>query len=293
MLNCLICRQWVIGKNDLIGTIEVSHRNNSISRKMMQSEEQIKRIVSLIGKQIRGELNAIDERDLEIWISESKTNKILFDQLTDASYRQGELMEMRSYTSAPAAFANFMEKYGDRIPTEDEVYIYPKTELTKKWDYEFLKYGAATIILLALSTGFFIYLKSRGTIENNDPQVSLLPQSKTLRNTDQSLILKPSPHSVLIDTNGHIYGIDINEAITWKQGFFTFKNETLESLMKKIENWYGVHVIYADGNIGKTLYTGSASRFSNIYSLLNKLERTGPAKFKIDGKRIMVQLRYR
>jgi hypothetical protein len=259
----------------------------------MHSEEQIKRIVSLIGKQIRGELNAIDERDLEIWMSESKSNKILFDQLTDSAYRQAELMEMRSFTSAPAAFANFMEKYGDRIPTEDEVYVSPKPELTKKWDYEFLKYGATAMILLALSTGFFIYLNNRDAIENEDPQANSLAQSKILRTTDQSLILKPSPPSALINKDAHIYGISIKETITWKQGFFTFNNETLESLMKRIESWYGVDVIYADGNIGKTLYTGSASRFSNIYSLLNKLERTGPAKFKIEGRRIMIQLRYR
>jgi len=259
----------------------------------MQSEEQIKRIVSIIGKQIRGELNAIDERDLEIWISESKTNKILFDQLTDPSYRQAELMEMRSFTSAPAAFANFMEKYGDRIPTEDQVYISPKPELKKKWDYEFLKYGATAIILLALSTGFFIYLNNTNAIENKDSGANLLPRSEILRSTDQSLILKPSPHLALINKDAHIYGISIKETITWKQGFFTFNNETLESLMKRIESWYGVDVIYADGNIGKTLYTGSASRFSNIYSLLNKLERTGPAKFKIEGRRIMVELRYR
>ncbi|WP_161662350.1 DUF4974 domain-containing protein [Pedobacter sp. V48] len=259
----------------------------------MQSEEQIKRIVSLIGKQIRGELNAIDERDLEIWISESKTNKILFDQLTHSAYRQVELMKMRSFTSAPAAFANFMEKYGDRILTEDEVYISPKPELTKKWDYEFLKYGATAIILLALSTGFFIYLESREAIENKDSQANLLNQSKILRTTDQSSMVRSSPHLALIAKDAPNYGIDIKEALTWKQGFFTFKNETLESLMKKIESWYGVDVIYADGNIGKTLYTGSASRYSNIYTLLNKLDRTGPAKFKIEGNRIMVQLRYR
>lgn len=277
----------------MISTIEFSHRNNSINRKRMQSEEQIKRIVSIIGKQIRGELNAIDERDLEIWISESKTNKILFDQLTDPSYRQAELMEMRSFTSAPAAFANFMEKYGDRIPTEDQVYISPKPELTKKWDYEFLKYGATAIILLALSTGFFIYLNNKSVIESNDSQANLLPRSKILRANDQSLILKPSPHSALVDKNTHVYNINIKEAITWKQGFFTIKNETLESLMKRIESWYDVDVIYADCNIGKTLYTGSTYRFSNIYSLLNKLERTGPAKFKIEGRRIMVELRYR
>lgn len=254
----------------------------------MHSEEHIKRIVSLIGKQIRGELNAIDERDLKIWISESETNKILFDQLTDSAYRQAELMEMRSFTSAPAAFANFMEKYGDRVPAEDEIYMPPQPVLAKKWDHEFLKYGAAAIILLVLSTTFFIHLNSRNGIETNRPQSNLSEKSEV---TDQLLVLKQGTHFLFNDKSTNIYDIDLTEGIPWKQGFFTFNNETLESLMKRIESWYDVDVVYADGNIGKILYSGSASRFGNISSLLNKLEKTGPAKFKVEGRKIMVQLR--
>lgn len=257
----------------------------------MHSEEHIKRIVSLIGKQIRGELNAIDERDLKIWISESETNKILFDQLTDSVYRQAELMEMRSFTSAPAAFANFMEKHGDRVPAEDEIYIPPQHVLTKKWDHEFLKYGVAAIILLALSAIFFIHLNNRNGIENDNQRGNLSEKSEMHGFTDQLLILKSGPHSLFNDKHSNIYGINVEEAMAWKQGFFTFNNETLESLMKRIESWYDVDVVYTDGNIGKILYSGSASRFGNISSLLSMLEKTGPAKFKVEGRRIMVQLR--
>lgn len=125
----------------------------------MQSEEHTRKIVTLIGKQIRGELNAIDKRDLNIWISESESNKILFDQLTDPAYRQSELMEMRSFTSASSAFANFMERYGERARVEDDVYIPPKPEVERKRSYGSLRYAAAVIVLLTLSIGFFLFEK--------------------------------------------------------------------------------------------------------------------------------------
>nr|WP_068893188.1 DUF4974 domain-containing protein [Pedobacter panaciterrae] len=293
MQNYLTCRPWVTGKNifNLIGTIQFSHRNNKDQLKRMKSEEQIKKIVELIGRQIRGELNATDERDLEIWIAESETNKIMFNQLTDPAYRQTELMEMKGFTSAPAAFANFMEKYGERNLKEDKTYIRPKPEPERKRDYEFLKYGTTAIILVALSIGFFIYLNNKELLENNaGSKVSLSTGSERLRNSDQPFVLKPGLQPVAENEVDDIYGTYIKEGAIWKQDFFSFDKETLESLMQKIASWYDVDVIFADDNVGKTLYTGSASRFSNITSLLDKLERTGPAKFKIEGRIILVQL---
>lgn len=242
----------------------------------MQSEEQTKKIVTLIGKQIRGELNAIDERDLKIWMSESESNKILFDQLTDPFYRQGELMEMRSFTSAPSAFANFMEKYGERARVADDVYVPPQPEVEDVRNYDSLKYAAAIIVLLTLSIGFFLYLKSKDELKNNIKFSSLVLNDIASGNLKHPGIF-----------NNHA----AEESIIWKQGFFVFDGETLESLMRKIAHWYNVDVVYADSDIGKKLCSGSVSRFSNITSLLNNLERTGPAKFKIEGRRILVQSR--
>ncbi len=251
----------------------------------MRSEVQTKIIIALIGKQIRGELGAIDELTLRMWVSESHSNKILFDRLTDSTYRQAELAEMRSFTSAPAAFANFMEKYGERILAEDDVYVPPKIEAEKRWDYEFLKYGTTAVIFLALSIGFFIYLNNKDLLENTDSPTSALAKSEMLTNHNYLLGLNTGNEKITDN-----YGVHLKEDITWKQGLFTFNKETLESLMQRIAHWYDVDVIYSDVNIGKTLYTGTALRFNSITSLLNKLEKTGPAKFKVEGRRVLVQL---
>lgn len=241
----------------------------------MQSEEQTKKIVTLIGKQIRGELNAIDERDLKIWISESESNRILFDQLTDPFYRQGELMEMRSFTSSQSAFANFMEKYGERVRVADDVYIPPKHEAKEVRSYDSLKYAAVIIVLLTLSIGFFLYLRNKDELKSNIKLSSVILNDITSGNNKHPGTFNHAPE----------------ENIVWKQGFFVFDGETLESLMRKVAHWYNVDVVYADSDIGKKLCSGSVSRFSNIASLLDNLERTGPAKFKIEGRRILVQSR--
>lgn len=272
----------------------------------MQSEEHTRKIVTLIGKQISGELNAIDKRDLNIWISESESNKILFDQLTDPAYRQGELMEMRSFTSASSAFANFMEKYGERVRVEDDVYIPPKPEVERKRNYESLRYAAAVIVLLTLSIGFFLYLKNESGLKkdiklsalilndltsdgNKNIGATISDVSANAKHVSQTMVLNATQQSAISNNRSMLFEQTPKEDIVWKQGFFVFDGETLESLMRKIAHWYNVEVVYADSNIGKKLCTGSVSRFSDIASLLDNLERTGPAKFKVEGRRILVQ----
>ena len=274
----------------------------------MQSEDRIKKIVTLIGKQIRGELNAIEERDLKIWMSESESNKILFNQLTDSMYRQGELMEIRSFTSAPSAFANFMEKYGERIRIADDIYIPPKPQVEANRNYESLKYAVVIIVLITLSIGFFLYLKNREELkndinlsslvlnditsaENNDMDLTKSEVPTRIGNSNQKMAPNAIQQSVISNNANKIFEQTPEVGIVWKQGFFVFDGETLESLMRKIAHWYNVDVVYVDNNIGKKLCSGSVSRFSNITSILNKLERTGPAKFKIEGRRILVQSR--
>jgi len=276
----------------------------------MQSEEHTRKIVTLIGKQISGELNAIDKRDLNIWISESESNKILFDQLTDPAYRQGELMEMRSFTSVSSAFANFMEKYGERDRVEDDVYIPPKPEVKRKRNYESLRYAAAVIVLLTLSIGFFLYLKNESGLKkdvklsalilndltsdvNKNIGATISDVSANAKHVSQTMVLNATQQSTIGNNRNMPFEQTTQEDIVWKQGFFVFDGETLESLMRKIAHRYNVDVVYADSNIGKKLCTGSVSIFSDIASLLDNLERTGPAKFKVEGRRILVQSQHK
>lgn len=82
--------------------------------------------------------------------------------------------------------------------------------------------------------------------------------------------------------------VDTEEAVAWKNGYFKFNDEPLESIMRKISRWYDVEIIYAN-NINKSLlFGGRMSKFDNISTVLETLELTGSVHFKIEERRITV-----
>lgn len=81
---------------------------------------------------------------------------------------------------------------------------------------------------------------------------------------------------------------DIEETMAWKNGLFMFNNQNLDVIMKEVERWYDVDVVFADDELRKASFNGAVSRFKNISQLLEVLESTGSVHFKVEGRRITV-----
>lgn len=105
----------------------------------------------------------------------------------------------------------------------------------------------------------------------------------------QDKVLKPGQQSRLSGKTGemHVVKVDIEEAISWKNGYFIFDNEDIHSVMRKIARWYDVEVVYANGQISEN-FGGTVSKFENVSQVLKILETTGTIHFKIEGRRIIV-----
>ncbi|MNL13202.1 hypothetical protein D3C87_1341040 [compost metagenome] len=102
-------------------------------------------------------------------------------------------------------------------------------------------------------------------------------------------LLKPNQQAELMGKGGLIISnVDASKAIAWKEGQFSFQNEALESIMRKVGRWYDVEVIYKDENLRKAIIWGKVSRFENISKVLSKLQLTGQAKFKVEGRSVYV-----
>lgn len=105
---------------------------------------------------------------------------------------------------------------------------------------------------------------------------------------DAVTILKPSEQAINSGGIVNVKQVDVNEVISWKNGDFIFNDEPLESIMRKIARWYDVEVIY-DANVRKNITLGGyVSRSRNISAILERMERTGKVKFKIEGRKIQV-----
>jgi ferric-dicitrate binding protein FerR (iron transport regulator) len=80
---------------------------------------------------------------------------------------------------------------------------------------------------------------------------------------------------------------NIDQAVAWKDGLFRFKETDIRELMRQVERWYDVDVVYRTTR-GDQDFTGVVSRNKNVSTLLQMLELTGTVHFKIEGKRIIV-----
>jgi transmembrane sensor len=107
---------------------------------------------------------------------------------------------------------------------------------------------------------------------------------------NSSMVIKPGQQSVVQNEKLHLNGkADINEAVAWKNGYFQFKDEKMESVMRKLSRWYNIELKYEGESSSEEGFNGTISRSKNISQVLKMLERTKAVHFKIEGRRVIIQ----
>jgi transmembrane sensor len=130
--------------------------------------------------------------------------------------------------------------------------------------------------------------------------ISAYPEEKTVRTTleegavsvtqnRKTLYLKPGQAAVsdLISERLTTEAADLEETLAWKNGYFRFNNEPIESIMPKISRWYNVDIKYS-GKLPSDGFNGTISRSKNIEKVLDMLQRTGVIHFKVEGRNVTV-----
>lgn len=105
-------------------------------------------------------------------------------------------------------------------------------------------------------------------------------------NAPNSVVLKPSQQSITSDRSNtlEVRNVNPSSVLAWKDGEFSFENETLESIMRQVSRWYDVEVTYENERLKKEIFGGSISRFSDVSKVLKMLELTRHVHFIINEK---------
>lgn len=102
-------------------------------------------------------------------------------------------------------------------------------------------------------------------------------------------ILKPGQQAINSGSSEiNIKQVDTEEAVAWKNGFFIFENETMETAMRKISRWYNVEIIFKQQELKKEVFGGSVSRSENITGLLRVLSKAANVNMKAEGRSIII-----
>ncbi|RQO74664.1 hypothetical protein DBR43_04565 [Pedobacter sp. KBW06] len=102
-------------------------------------------------------------------------------------------------------------------------------------------------------------------------------------------VLKPGEQSSYLESGSLLLKqVDVEEAISWKEGYFRFDKKDLRSIMRNISRWYDVEIVYKDPRLEKLSFSGTVSRYSNVSKILEILELSKEVRFILEERRIIV-----
>jgi ferric-dicitrate binding protein FerR (iron transport regulator) len=112
----------------------------------------------------------------------------------------------------------------------------------------------------------------------------------TAAEAGNSMILKPAQQAVqapgsVLSVNSNV---DIEKVMAWKNGVFNFENASLADVMKEIERWYDIDVVYKNG-IPDIKFWGKITKDVSLSGILIALEKT-KVHFKLENNRTLVVL---
>jgi ferric-dicitrate binding protein FerR (iron transport regulator) len=102
-------------------------------------------------------------------------------------------------------------------------------------------------------------------------------------------VLAPGKQAILDNQTKAMRVADANveQVVAWKNGLFRFRETGIRELMRQVERWYNVQVVYETEGKDQD-FTGVVSRNQPVSALLQMLEMTGTVHFRIEDKKIVV-----
>ncbi len=113
-----------------------------------------------------------------------------------------------------------------------------------------------------------------------------------LENTpSEHQMLLPNQQSILVRSDNSLSQkeVDVKAFISWKDGWFYFKDKPLEAIMLDLSRWYDVSVQYEDQEAKKLPFTGEIRRYENLEDVLNLLEKTREVQFEMERRKVIIK----
>ena len=123
--------------------------------------------------------------------------------------------------------------------------------------------------------------------DENAVKTTLLQGSVKVSSAGKDKILKPGEQAQLEGGNIRVAEVDVDEVVAWKNGFITFNNADIKSIMRQLGRWYNVEVKFT-GNISESRsFSGDMPRSAPLSEVLKALELS-KINFEIDGNKVIV-----
>ncbi|MGL5682889.1 MAG: FecR family protein [Marinifilaceae bacterium] len=106
----------------------------------------------------------------------------------------------------------------------------------------------------------------------------------------EEFLLDPGKQAVLNISNNNVEvkDADIHSAVSWRTGKFIFERCTLEELMRQLERWYDLNVIFTNMDLRKIEYRGEINKELTLKEALHLIQLTTKVSITQNGKCITI-----
>lgn len=126
--------------------------------------------------------------------------------------------------------------------------------------------------------------------------VSKYPDDKVMKTTliegvvkiNDKTIITPNQQAISNEETVAVKRINVSNYVDWIDGVFTFENENIIEVMRKVSRWYDLEVSFSSTDILVETFTGSFSRSTNIDNVIKVLKESSGLNFKKTENKIIV-----
>lgn len=117
---------------------------------------------------------------------------------------------------------------------------------------------------------------------------TLLEGSVRVKNNQGTIVLKPGQQaqSVKQEKIKILREVDVEKVMAWKNGFFNFQDATLQEVMRQLERWYDIEVMY-EKNVPDLEFYGKMGKDLSLAAVLSGLEKSN-VHFRMEAGRKLI-----
>lgn len=127
---------------------------------------------------------------------------------------------------------------------------------------------------------------------NETKQTTLVEGMVQVSASGRMFEIRPG-EQVCVEENGvAVRQVEALTFVAWKDRRFSFTDELLEDVVKKLERWYDVHFFIQNDILREIRFTGNLPKYENMDQVLKMLELTTSIRFVQKGRTVVVEKEY-
>ncbi len=119
--------------------------------------------------------------------------------------------------------------------------------------------------------------------DEDETKTTLVEGSVAITNRTSTIVnqLRPGTQSTVHGATTAIQQVDVESYISWRNGYFYFKNTPFKDVMRQLARWYDVEVVYMD-EVPQETFSGKMDRELTLNAVLKLLD-VSEIRARIEG----------